>query len=158
MSVTTLPPSAAPGTEAPEGNGKKPKKEKKKGGKKKMLLILVVLLVAGGAGWFMFLKPAGPPPEPVPGETVKLESIQLNLEAGHYLRLGLALQLTAEVHEEVDGSKALDAAIDLFSGREMSEVNTAKQRQELKEELLKRLEKAYHHDVLDVYFTEFVTQ
>ncbi len=153
MSVTTLPPNA---TEA-EGDGKKAKKEKK-GGKKKKLIILLVLLIAGGAGWFLFLKPAGPPPEPLPGETVALESIQLNLEAGHYLRLGLALQLTADVHGKVDGSKALDAAIDLFSGREMSEINTGKQRQELKEELMHRLEKAYHHEVLDVYFTEFVTQ
>lgn len=159
MSVTTLPPTTA-GAEAPADGkkAKKAKKEKKAGGKKKKILILLVLLVVGGAGYFFFLKPSGPPPEPVPGETVALESIQLNLEGGHYLRLGMALQLSADVHEEIDGSKALDAAIDLFSGLEMSEVNTAKQRQELKAELLERLEKAYEHSVLDVYLTEFVTQ
>ena len=40
----------------------------------------------------------------------------------------------------------------------MAEINTGKQRQELKAELMEHLEEAYHHDVLDVYFTEFVTQ
>ena len=70
----------------------------------------------------------------------------------------MALELSADVTEEIDGSKALDAAIDLFSGREMSEVNTGKQRQDLKAELLERLAEAYEHEVLDVYFTEFVTQ
>ncbi|WP_248580332.1 flagellar basal body-associated FliL family protein [Nocardioides sp. InS609-2] len=154
MSVTTLPPNETSGADAPGGDGKKPKK----GGKKKLLILLVLLVVVVGAGWFFFLKPTGPPPQPVPGETVALESIQLNLEGGHYLRLGMALELSADVTEEIDGSKALDSAIDLFSGREMSEVNTGKQRQDLKAELLKRLEEAYEHEVLDVYFTEFVTQ
>lgn len=148
MSVTTI----APGGEAAEET------PKKKRGKKKIIIVLVLLLVVGAAGWFFFLKPAGAEPAPLPGETVTLEPIQMNLEGGHYLRLGMAMQLTADVHEEVDGSKALDAAIDLFSGREMSEVNTGKQRQDLKKELLERLEKAYHHEVMDVYFTEFVTQ
>lgn len=155
MSVTNLAPKpGASGGEAPEGEAK----GKKKGGKKKLLLILVALLVVGGAAWYFFLKPSGAPAPPQPGETVSLEPIQLNLEGGHYLRLGMALQLSADVHEEVDGSKALDAAIDLFSGREMSEINTGKQRQDLKADLMERLEKAYHHEVLDVYFTEFVTQ
>ena len=45
---------------------------------------------------------------PKPGEVVTLEPIQINLAAGHYLRIGIALQLTAKAHE-ADGSKALDA-------------------------------------------------
>lgn len=155
MSVTNLAPKPTEsGGDVPAGE----EKAKKKGGKKKKLIILVALLVVGGAGYWFFLKPSGPPPPPVPGETVALEPIQLNLEGGHYLRLGLALQMSADVHEAPDGSKALDAAIDLFSGREMAEINTGKQRQELKAELMEHLEEAYHHDVLDVYFTEFVTQ
>ncbi|WP_426242368.1 flagellar basal body-associated FliL family protein [Nocardioides sp. LHG3406-4] len=151
MSVTNLAPNATSAA-APEDE------PKKKGGKKKKLLILLALVVVGAAAWFFLLKPPAAAPAPEPGETVALEPIQLNLEGGHYLRLGMALQLTADVHEEVDGSKALDAAIDLFSGREVAEVNTGKQREDLKTELLKRLKEAYHHDVLDVYFTEFVTQ
>ena len=42
--------------------------------------------------------------------------IQINLAGGHYLRIGLALQLTDSASKEIDGSKALDATIDLFSG------------------------------------------
>ncbi|CAA9401223.1 flagellar basal body-associated protein FliL [uncultured Nocardioides sp.] len=149
MSVSTIAPGTA--ADAPEAEGGK------KGGRKKLVLVLVALLVVGGAAWF-FLKPAGPPPEPVAGEVLTLDPIQLNLEGGHYLRLGMALQFTADVHEGADGSKALDAAIDLFSGREMTEINTGKQRQELKKDLLHHLEEVYHHEVMDVYFTEFVTQ
>lgn len=150
MSVSTIAPGTA--ADAPEAAGKKKKS------KKKLIIIAVALLVVGAAAWFLFLKPAGPKPPPVPGEVLTMEPIQMNLEGGHYLRLGMALQFTADVHEGADGSKALDAAIDLFSGREMSEINTGKQRQELKKELLHDLEEAYHHEVMDVYFTEFVTQ
>ena len=71
-------------------------------------------------------KPAGPA-EPEPGEVVTLEPIQVNLADGHYLRVGIALQLTAEA-KEADGSKALDATIDLFSGRDLAEVTDPKQR------------------------------
>ncbi len=106
--------------------------EKKKGGKKKKLVILLVpVLLLAGAGYWFFLKPSGGEAEPVPGEVVALEAIQINLESGHYLRLGLALQLVEGAHE-VDGSKALDAAIDLFSGRSMEEVAQTKDRKHLK--------------------------
>ena len=65
----------------------------KGGGKLKKILILVVLLaVVGGAVWFFFLKPK-PVAPPEPGEVVTLEPIQINLAAGHYLRVGIALQL-----------------------------------------------------------------
>jgi flagellar FliL protein len=150
MSVSTIAPGTA--ADAPEDA------DRKRRGRRRLILVVVALLVAGGAGWFFLLKPAGAPPEPVAGEVLTLEPIQMNLEGGHYLRLGIALQFTADVHEGADGSKALDAAIDLFSGREMSEINTGKQRQELKKELLHQLEEAYHHEVMDVFFTEFVTQ
>ena len=149
MSVTAIAPNA--GDTAAEGG-------KKKGGKKKIIIIALLVAVLGGAGWFFFLKPSGPPPPPEPGEVLALEPIQINLESGHYLRLGMALQFSAEVHGGADGSKALDRAIDLFSGLPMSEVNNGKHRAELKKELMHHLEEDYHHDVLDVFFTEYVTQ
>lgn len=128
-----------------------------KGGKKKLLIIIVlVLALGGGGGWFFFLKPSGPT-EPVPGEVMTMEPIQINLADGHYLRIGIALQLSAEAHE-ADGSKALDATIALFSGVDQAELIKAKQRDELKKELEKELEHVYHGDVLEVFFTEFVTQ
>lgn len=127
-----------------------------KGGKKKLLIILVAVLALGGGGYYMFFmpKPVGPPK---PGEVVTLEPIQINLAAEHYLRVGIALQLTADAHE-AEGSKALDATIAIFSGLSMAEVNDGEHREKLKKELEKELAELYHHDVMGVYFTEFVTQ
>lgn len=126
------------------------------GKKKKLLIVALVLVVALGAGWWFFLKPSGPS-EPVPGEVVTLEPIQINLADGHYLRIGVALQLTAEAHE-ADGSKALDAVIELFSGADREALVKAGHRKDLKHELEEKLDHSYHGDVMEVYFTEFVTQ
>lgn len=146
MTVTAIPQApAAPAAEAPP--------EKKS--KKKLIMILVAVLAVGGGGYF-FMKPA-PAGPPEPGEVVKLDAIQINLAAEHYLRIGIALQLTASAHE-AEGSKALDATINLFSGLAMAEVNNPKKREELKKELEKELEHLYHDEVMGVYFTEFVTQ
>lgn len=130
--------------------------EESKGSKKKLLVIVVALLLVGGAAYWFFLKPSGSTPEPVPGEIVTLDSTQINLADHHYLRLGMALQLTTTAHE-ADGSKALDAAIELFSGKRMDQIEGHK-RAALKEKLLKELEELYEGGVMDVYFTEFVTQ
>ena len=100
MSTTTMAPETEESAQA----------EAKGGGKLKKILILLVLLgVVGGAVWFFFLKPK-PVEAPKPGEVVALEPIQINLAAGHYLRVGVALQLTETAHE-ADGSKALDSLI-----------------------------------------------
>ncbi|WP_237111837.1 flagellar basal body-associated FliL family protein [Nocardioides sp. WS12] len=123
--------------------------------KKIGIVVLAIAVLAAGA-WYFLLKPEGKV-EPKPGEVVQLESIQVNLASGHYLRLGLALQLTETAHE-ADGSKALDAAIGVFSGRPVGEVNKPEMREELRAELNKELEHRYHGDVMEVYFTEFVTQ
>lgn len=149
MTVTAIP-------QAPAAPAAEEAKEKKS--KKKLIIILVAVLALGGGGYmFMKPKPAGPPE---PGEVVKLEAIQINLAGSHYLRIGLALQATTTAggHGPLDGSKALDTTIALFSGLPMAEVNDAKHREELKKELEKELEHAYHGDVMGVYFTEFVTQ
>lgn len=106
---------------------------KKKFGLKKILIIVVALALIGGGVWNFMLKPK-PVEEPKPGEVVALEPIQINLAAGHYLRVGLALQLVETAHK-LDGSAALDAAIELFSGKEMAELSRVKYREHLKEEL-----------------------
>ena len=129
-------------------------------GKKKLITIaLVAVMVVSGAAWFLFLKPglaAGKAPEP--GQVLGLQSIQVNLSDGNYLKLGIALQLTMDVKEAPDGSKALDTAIDLFSGRSMVDLIRPGQRDKLKEQLANELRKRYDGEVIDVYFTEFVTQ
>src|SRR3546814_688837 len=101
------------------------------------------------------LKPA--PSEPAPGEVLPLTAIQVNLAGGHYLRIGLALQLV-EGAEEADGSKALDAAIEIFSGQKVSTVTDPEERDKLKDELTEAVREAYHEEVLEVYYTDFVTQ
>ncbi|WP_296606007.1 flagellar basal body-associated protein FliL [Nocardioides sp.] len=155
MSVTAIKATKADkATDSDEGKDKD-----KKGGKKKLLMIVaVVLLVAGAAYWFVLKPSSGAEEGPKPGLIVPLEPTQINLASGHYLKLGIALQMVEGAPEDVDGSKALDAAIDLFSGRTVEEVSTAKERRALKEELATTLEKSYEEEVMGVYFTEFVTQ
>ena len=134
-----------------------PTDEPAKGGKKKKLLILVVLLlVLGGAAYWFVLRPT-PETGPKPGKVVALEPIQINLSGEHYLRIGVALQLT-ETATEADGSKALDATIDEFSGRTVAEVTSPVKRRTLKKALEKELDHLYEGEVMGVYFTEFVTQ
>jgi flagellar protein FliL len=133
--------------------------EPKKKGKKKLIAIVLVLVVAGAAAYFLVLAPKGKADEaPKPGAVLALDSQQINLAAGHYLRVGIALQLTDKAAEEVDGSKALDAAIDTFSGLTVEQVTKAGGRTALKKKLLTEIEHRYEDEVMDVYFTEFVTQ
>jgi flagellar FliL protein len=127
--------------------------------RKKLLLALVLVLALAGGGYWFVLKPGGGDAEPVPGEVMVLEPVQVNLAAGHYLRIGLALQMVeGGGHGEPDGSKALDATIELFTGRKVAELADTETRNELRAELLDTLDHDYHGEVMDIYFTEFVTQ
>ncbi|MBZ5735191.1 flagellar basal body-associated FliL family protein [Nocardioides sp. TRM66260-LWL] len=138
-----------------------PAAEEKKGGKKKLIIIVVALLVVAGAAYFFLLKPKpadAAKPKPVAGVVTPLDPIQINLEGGHYLRVGIALQQTDKAAEALDGSKALDAAIELFSGKSIEELSKPKERVKLKKELVKELEHLYEDEVMDVYFTQFVMQ
>ncbi|MDH2414619.1 flagellar basal body-associated FliL family protein [Nocardioides sp. CER19] len=146
MTVTAMP----KGEEEQETKKRKPIK---------LIAFLLVLVVAAAAGYFLVLAPKGKKDEaPKPGAVLALDSQQINLAAGHYLRLGVALQLTAKAPEEVDGSKALDAAIGIFSGLSVEQVTKTGARDALKKKLLTDLEHRYEDEVMDVYFTEFVTQ
>ncbi|MEP9362262.1 flagellar basal body-associated FliL family protein [Nocardioides sp. CN2-186] len=149
MSVTAM--------KSKDGTAEDEASEEKKGGKKKLILIAVVLLLVGGAAYWFVLKPKGGDAAPVAGEILPLDSTQINLAGGHYLKIGIALQLTKGA-TEVDGSKAMDATIELFSGRPIAEMSNVKTRKHLKEELSKELDETYEGQVMDVYFTEFVTQ
>ena len=87
-----------------------------------------------------------------------VEPISLNLADGHYLRIGVGLQLTADVAEEPDTARALDLVVTTFSGREVAEVTNPEGREALRAELVDRLTEAYEGEVMDVYFTDYVTQ
>lgn len=126
--------------------------------RKKLLLVVLVLVVASaGAGYWFFLRPpADAPPEP--GAVLKLDAIQVNLAQGHYLRVGIALQASKDAGADLDGSKALDSTIALFSGQDMDRLEQTSYRNKLKRTLEHRLDKEYDGEVIGVYFTDFVTQ
>ena len=159
--------SRPPGAVAPE-RGAEPaeatgKKKRRRPGKKVLLIALVAILVLGGAAYWFLLKPKAEPvaevaPTPVAGEVVTVEAVSLNLAGGHYLRIGLGLQLTAEVTEPPDTARALDLAIALFSGRTVEEVSSPEAREALKAQLGLQLVEAYEGEVMAVYFTDYVTQ
>jgi flagellar FliL protein len=137
-----------------------------KGGRRKLVVVVAavaVLALAGGV-WFFVLAPKGAKgkpqaaPKPVPGAVVKLEPITVNLAGGHFLKLGLSLQATADAGEEVAGAKALDAAIEHFSGRTVAELASKAGRDKAKLELVKTVSELYEKKVYDIYFTDFVMQ
>ncbi len=142
-----------------------------KGGNKKMMIIVVALALAAGVYYFMFMKPsaaaeeAHAKPKQEPGEVLKMDPITLNLADGHYLKLGMALQFALSEDGGGhggggghDGSHALDIAIDQFSNREVAELSSHNARAKAKKELVKEVRHAYHDEVIDIYFTEFVMQ
>jgi len=87
-----------------------------------------------------------------------LEAITVNLADGHFLKVRIALQLTADVAEEPDGSKALDILISQFSNKSIAELASSAAREEEKKKLVQHIGEAYEDEVMDVYFTEFVMQ
>lgn len=126
-------------------------------GRKLLLAALAVLLLGGAAGWWFMIRPAHAEEEPKPGSVLQLEPIQLNLAGGRYLKVGIALQ-AVEGAEHVEGSKALDATIELFSGATVEDLADPRTRAEMKTFLREELEERYHGEVMEVYFTDFVTQ
>jgi flagellar FliL protein len=141
----------------------------KRSRKRLVILVVAALVVVGGGGYVAkdrFLGHAtatssahpSATPTPKPGAVVQVDPVSLNLAGGHYLRLGLALQLTAKAKEEPDTSRALDAAIALFSGRSVAEVSTPATREKLKAQLADELATTYDGEVMGVYLTTYVTQ
>ena len=95
-----------------------------------------------------------------PGVTTPADADECELSErdGRYLRLGIALQLALEVEEEPYTARALDLAISQFSGRPLAELASVEGRNALKAELLEKIKQAYDGEVLDLYYTDFVTQ
>jgi flagellar FliL protein len=135
---------------------------------KKMLMIIAiaaVVLLGGGVGAFFMLK-GGSKAEAAPakGAVTRLDdALTVNLADGHYLKFKFSLQQTADAGtEEVDTSEAVNLAIDQYTGKKVAELSTEKGREAVKEELLSKIVKAYTEEdtkmVMDIYYTEFVTQ
>ncbi|MEX2290981.1 MAG: flagellar basal body-associated FliL family protein [Mycobacteriales bacterium] len=138
------------------------------GGGRKKLLLIAVPLVALAAGWYFLLGPGAGDAggeeavakKPEAGEVLSLEPITMNLADGRLLKVGLALQVVAKPSSGhgVTGAVALDEAIAFLGGRTYAELASPTARQAAKDELSKRVAERYHHDVMEVYFTEFVMQ
>lgn len=162
--------TAKAGAGSDSGGGDAAADGKKKGGPMKLVIIAVaatILVLGGGAGayWWFAVRVPPPPPPRAAGEVAVFEPISLNLAEGHYLKLGVSLQMyeaeAAGGHgkvKAVDGSKAMDVAIDMFTGRTMAELSDPAVRASLKEEYLVEVNEAYHDEVMEVYFTQFVMQ
>jgi flagellar FliL protein len=134
---------------------------------KKMLMIIViavVVLAGGGAGAFFMLTGDKAEAAPEKGVVTPIDTpLTVNLADGHYLKMGFSLQQTADTGTEaVDTSEALNLAIDQYTGKTVAELSTGKGRDEAKDELLSKIVKAYTVDgtkeVMDIYYTTFVTQ
>jgi len=134
---------------------------------KKMLMIIViavVVLAGGGAGAF-FMMSGGDEAEAAPKKGVVTaidDALTINLADSHYLKIGFALQQTADAAEAVDPSEAIELTIDEYTGKTVAELSTEKGRETIKEELLAKIVKAYTvedtKEVMGIYYTSFVTQ
>lgn len=149
--------------------------EKKGKGKKKLFIIvgaaLVVVLAAVGVVGFMFLGKSDEADKaeaaPEAGVVVPLEDeMTLNLADGRFLKIQLALQLTAEATEAagakpadtVDGSMAQDAAIAILSNYKYDQLLDPKVKEEARVKLTEEVKKRYDDAVMQVYFRQFVMQ
>jgi len=99
------------------------------------------------------------------GGVLELDPLTVNLADGHYLKVGIALQLdktmgadVAKAKDEGLGAKALDMAIAALSPKTMDQLGQPKVRDELKQQLGIDACQAYEGEVLTVYFTNFVMQ
>ena len=96
-------------------------------------------------------------------QIAKLDDITLNLADGHYLKLGLGLQLSpkAVVTDYTTGgsaSVALDLTISVLGADTYNQLMQPAFRAEAKAELDKEVVAAYGGLVEQVYFTDFVMQ
>jgi len=145
-----------------EGAAEAPKKSNKM-----MLIIIVaaVVLLGGGGGAFVMMKSSSASPKtPSKGSVTAIEdALTINLADSHYLKLQFSIQQTSDAgSESVDTSEAIELAIDEYTGKSVAELSTENGRAAIKADLLAKVVKAYTVDgtqeVMDLYYTAFVTQ
>jgi flagellar FliL protein len=96
-------------------------------------------------------------------QIAQLSDVTLNLSDGHYLKLGLALQLApkATVTDYTSGgaaAKALDLAINDLGTDNYNELLQPSFRAQAKVQLQQQIVAAYQGQVLGIYFTDFIMQ
>jgi flagellar FliL protein len=145
-----------------------PAEAPKKSKKKLMIIVIAAVLVLGGGGagaYFMFFADHGKAEEKlVKGAVITMDNaLTINLADAHYLKMGFTMQATEDAGSEaIDNSEAIDLAINQYTGMEITELESTKGRDKAKTELLDKIEKVYNvdgkHIIMDIYFTQFVTQ
>jgi len=139
--------------------GKKGKKDAKGSKKKKIIILIVLLLVVGGAGYKILM----PPPKPGPakaGDAVILGPLTLNLTDGHYLQVGVSIDLVQgkATKDKFETAPAMQSIIDEFSNRSVASLSTRAARTKSLTELITEMKKEYPGLVFDAHLTQFVTQ
>lgn len=166
MATITPPKVKAGGKDAAgkDAAGKDADAAPRKRGKLKLLAIalaIVLAVAAGGAGtYFLFLAEPAEPEPPGPGEMVPMAPQTLSLVGGHYVKVGVSLELVdgAAIAAEFDTSKAAELVIDTFSNREIESLRSNETRKRLSTELLEGVRTAYPDQIYSLYLTEFVLQ
>jgi flagellar FliL protein len=171
---------------AEEKENQEEKEEKESSGSNKLLLIviivlLLVLLIVGGAVAYFLLNSDEAQDNPQEHQKIEkkkkvsdmteigpiypLDQFIVNLvstNANRYLKCKIDLELDApELQQEVD--KKLPAVRDLIirilSSKTVEEIQTAKGKEKLKEEIKRKINQILDSgEIRNVYFTEFVIQ
>ena len=170
-------PAQAPGKGVGPSGGGAPGAKKSK----KMLIIIVVvalvIVAAGVVGAFVLLGGKGDSAEgeggsaaaahSEPGTMVAVEPVNVNLAGGHYLRVGFTMEMDPKAFTGGGGhgggggpelALATYSTIEVFTGQDMNDLNTEEIRQEMRQKLVDQLNVLYHDAVMQVYFTDFITQ
>ena len=157
-------------TEESDDKGKK----KKKGGKSFLGPAIILTIGLLGGGYFLGLANMGAAADPnapkkeelVAGEVSTIEPINVNLAGGHFLRVGVALQLVEGVDVKLytngKSAKANDIIISYLGGHPVEDLSTAAGLKKVKDELRDKIVEAYKgpdgKEVMDIYITNFVMQ
>jgi len=148
-----------------------------KGGMGKLVVIGgAVLVLGGGAGaaWKLGVLPHGAKTEAATtepkeekaaasGAIVPLDPFIANLadeDGKRYLKATLQVEFfSAHEPDDFKTPQVRDLLITLFSSKQFSEIRTPEGKAVLREEIINRLNRALHKDVVkQVYFTEFIVQ
>jgi len=97
------------------------------------------------------------------GPVLEMDPLTVNLSDGHYLKVGVALQLklgavVATAKDDGTGAKALDMAIAALSPKTMAQLTQPNVRESIKQKLGYDTCMAYKGEALTIYFTTFVMQ
>lgn len=144
-----------------EISAESPDAEVRSGRKKFLVLGLILGVAAAGAAWFFVSgKSAVGEEPPAHGEVVSLDPVAINLAGGGYLKVGVALHLTEDASAAEGGQPDSAVARDLIIGQfsQASPVDVHGAREALKESLEQKIIEAYGEAVLEIYYTEYVTQ